>query len=55
MEHNSREDDSRLTSQKIPRVLRNPILLSVALGGLVVSVPLGPRIAGSNPAEDDGF
>jgi hypothetical protein len=29
---------------------------SVALGGLVVSVlATGPKVAGSNPAEDDGF
>jgi hypothetical protein len=28
----------------------------VALGGLVVSVlATGPKVAGSNPAEDDGF
>jgi hypothetical protein len=28
----------------------------VALGGLVVSVLAnGPKVAGSNPAEDDGF
>jgi hypothetical protein len=28
----------------------------VALGGLVVAcLPLDPRFAGSNPAEDDGF
>jgi hypothetical protein len=27
--------------------------LNVALGGL--AVPLDPRFAGSNPAEDDGF
>jgi hypothetical protein len=31
-------------------------LRAVALGGLVVAcLPLGPRFAGSNPAEDDGF
>jgi hypothetical protein len=31
-------------------------LLPVALGGLVVSVLVtGPKVAGSNPAEDDGF
>jgi hypothetical protein len=34
-------------------------LFIVVLGGLVVSmlaiVPLDPRFAGSNPAEDDGF
>jgi hypothetical protein len=30
--------------------------LVVALGGLVVSVlATGPKVAGSNPAEDDGF
>jgi hypothetical protein len=29
---------------------------AVALGGLVVSVlATGPKVAGSNPAEDDGF
>jgi hypothetical protein len=29
---------------------------SVALGGLVVAcLPLDPKFAGSNPAEDDGF
>jgi hypothetical protein len=28
----------------------------VALGGVVVSVlATGPKVAGSNPAEDDGF
>jgi hypothetical protein len=32
------------------------ILLLVALGGVVVSVlATGPKVAGSNPAEDDGF
>jgi hypothetical protein len=47
----------------IPEVIsvRNVIctigpILRVALGGLVVAcLPLGPRFAGSNPAEDDGF
>jgi hypothetical protein len=30
--------------------------LPVALGGVVVSVlATGPKVAGSNPAEDDGF
>jgi hypothetical protein len=30
--------------------------LIVAVGGLVVSVlATGPKVAGSNPAEDDGF
>jgi hypothetical protein len=29
---------------------------NVALGGLVVSVlATGPKVAGSNPTEDDGF
>jgi hypothetical protein len=28
---------------------------SVALGGLVVSVLATGKVAGSNPAEDDGF
>jgi hypothetical protein len=28
----------------------------IALGGVVVSVlATGPKVAGSNPAEDDGF
>jgi hypothetical protein len=32
------------------------ILKCVALGGVVVSVPAtGPKVAGSNPAEDDRF
>jgi hypothetical protein len=32
------------------------LTLWVALGGLVVSVlATGPKVAGSNPAEDDGF
>jgi hypothetical protein len=32
------------------------VLTKVTLGGLVVSVlATGPRFAGSNPAEDDGF
>jgi hypothetical protein len=32
------------------------ILRLVALGGVVVSVlATGPKVAGSNPAEDDGF
>jgi hypothetical protein len=31
-------------------------IIAVALGGLVVSVlATGPKVAGSNPAEDDGF
>jgi hypothetical protein len=30
--------------------------MKVAIGGVVVSVlATGPRVAGSNPAEDDGF
>jgi hypothetical protein len=32
------------------------VRILVALGGLVVSVlATGPKVAGSNPAEDDGF
>jgi hypothetical protein len=31
-------------------------IIYVALGGLVVSMlATGPKVAGSNPAEDDGF
>jgi hypothetical protein len=32
------------------------LVKTVALGGVVVSVlATGPKVAGSNPAEDDGF
>jgi hypothetical protein len=38
------------------RKLESCMLLGVALGGVVVSVlATGPNVAGSNPAEDDGF
>jgi hypothetical protein len=40
----------------LPFVQMSEHLSPVALGGLVVSVlATGPKVAGSNPAEDDGF
>jgi hypothetical protein len=37
-------------------LLAGLFLIAVALGGVVVSVlATGPKVAGSNPAEDDGF
>jgi hypothetical protein len=53
--------DSRKTRFCYPRFLISAVLFQyheehVALGGVVVSVlATGPKVAGSNLAEDDGF
>jgi hypothetical protein len=49
-----------LSSTSIPPLVSTQFRIQwvnggVAFGGLVVSLPLDPRFAGSNPAEDDGF
>jgi hypothetical protein len=48
--------DLKNTGAALRRVSTNLVKRLVALGGVVVSVPAtGPKVAGSNPAEDDGF
>jgi hypothetical protein len=38
------------------KVITKQRLTNIALGGLMVAcLPLDPRLAGSNPAENDGF
>jgi hypothetical protein len=46
----------RINAKSYRAINRQDNTQSVALGGVVVSVlATGPMVAGSNPAEDDGF